>query len=91
MNFRRGLFRLWIAFSFFWVAGTAWVLRHELTLDCGYFGVNEKPGDAFDFNMCFRHPATMEIAVAAWMLVPPCAVLALGVWILLGFLAKNSN
>jgi len=41
--------------------------------------------------MCFRHPAIMEISVAAWMLIPPLAVFILGFWVTRGFQAENSN
>ena len=85
MNLRRGFFCLWIAASLIWVAGVAWVLKAELTLDCRHFRNVEA------IFYCVRNPAILEAKVGAWMLIPPLAVLALGFWVMRGFLARISN
>jgi hypothetical protein len=85
MNYRRGLFRLWIAASLLWAIGTAWAMRVYLALDCSYFSHHGSEDLRFE---CLVHPAITEARAIVWIVLPPFAVLALGIWVSRGFLPK---
>jgi hypothetical protein len=70
MNFRHGLFRLWIAVSVVWVVGAVWLLWPDLRLACSDFVDRDPKAVA----ACILHPAAMQARAFAWVLVPRSAI-----------------
>jgi hypothetical protein len=58
MNFRRGLFRIWILLSFAWSIGYFWLLHHHATDCSGYIGLGK--------DHCFRLSSDNRL----WIVTP---------------------
>ncbi len=88
-NWRRGLFRLWIAASFLWMVGAGAVFQKVIRRDVSTLMMDRPPG-AFDEYPIVDDLIAQEnlMFVASVILLPPILVLALGwagLWIVRGF------
>jgi len=95
MNWRRGLFRLWLVVSLLWVGSVTWVI-YDHERDRAYRDAldkacmeDKKLQGASPFD-CFDSPAAMFANLprttswllkhyATWALLPPLVTLALGI------------
>jgi hypothetical protein len=84
MNWRRGLFRAWLALSALWISVTLWEASKPDLLD--------QFAKASRIDTLTRNLSEPNILL--WVIGPPSVALGLGVlllWILSGFAARNSN
>jgi len=84
MNWKRGLFRLWLVLSVLWIARILWIREQ-----CVYGPwIGRQEPDLWWCNHPMADPVASYLEEIATSLGPPIAVLALGytlLWIFKGF------
>jgi hypothetical protein len=96
MNWRRGLFRLWLVASLCWIAGVGvYVWKQEPGLSSLQFGyeIASSPEKQNESEIVGGLNAKLAKRYAAYVLLPPLVTLALGLvgaWVVSSFEAKGT-